>query len=545
MVCMPRSKSPSARTTLYRLRGLKDLKSAIRAKDAKYDGFTHTPIVVEGREALLVHGAMHRDRAAWALRLSAISGVPVEVGNTTAAAVLLIRDGDATAFALTYGMGFLLLDQAVVDPGFGMRVAIRTASPEAIRSLTRTELDHRSRTDRSSIPAGDALRGFGMGDFGEVITRLSAPARLPGLTAGNEPVMVWAADALSLPLGKTSKTLVADLDVVSHALTLEARPELRALEQFVRVKSSELVSELKAKLRSELISGDWKRLAIGWPHERIGHNGTPSSFRLSGTGMRGAATSDDVPTLEDLVSALQAKKPEDPLAAADTIKIQLFRDADGEELMSSAIPATHWLFYEVILHGTRYCLFDSRWYAMDTDYAKRLQSHVKEAFDRSAPISMLEWDTTQYKDEKTYNSMAASHVEGCVLDGQLIRTIHHPHGFEACDIITPAGDLIHVKHIRESSAASHLVMQVAVATDALRHDNDARAGLREVVVGVGGDEKWIQTPLKSVVLGMARNRPVTSDDLFSFTQVTVSRLDTSLAEAGIKLTIAPIVRSSP
>ena len=133
---MPQKESRSARTTVYRLRELPDLKSAIRSKYLTSGGFTERATTVGGREALLVTGAMHRELAAWAERLTAISGKPVEVGNTTAAAVLLVRDGDDTAFAMTYGMGFQLLEPAAVDPGFGMRVAIRTASPDAIQSLT-------------------------------------------------------------------------------------------------------------------------------------------------------------------------------------------------------------------------------------------------------------------------------------------------------------------------------------------------------------------------------------------------------------------------
>ena len=462
----------------------------------------------------------------------------------TAAAVLVIRDGDNAAFALTYGMGFQLLDQAAVDPGFGMRVAIRTASPEEIQSLTRTELDHRSRTDRSSIPTGDALRGFGIGDFGEVITRLSGSARLPDLTVGDEPVRVRAADALSLPLGKTSETLIADLDAISSTLRLEAQTELRALEQFVRVKKPALIASLEGELRSALMGSDAGRLALGWPHERIDDNGTPSSHKVTGIGVRGAAVSDDLPRLEELVAALRTKKPDDPFGAASAIKVQLFRDADGDEPVSAAIPATHWLYYEVTLGGNRYCLFDSRWYAMDTDYAKRLQRHVEEIFSRSAPISMPQWDTAQYGDENAYNEMAAKVVGGVMLDRQLVQTTQNRRGFEACDIITPNADFIHVKHTPRSSTASHLVAQAAVATDALRHDNEAREKLREVVVAAGGAVGWIPTRPRSVVLGMARSKPVTASDLFSFTQVTVTKLDMTFAEIGIELTIAPIMRDA-
>lgn len=46
----------------------------------------------------------------------------------------------------------------------------RPGSPYELNSLTRTTLDQRSRTDRFSIPSGDHLRGFGVGDFGELVT---------------------------------------------------------------------------------------------------------------------------------------------------------------------------------------------------------------------------------------------------------------------------------------------------------------------------------------------------------------------------------------
>ena len=496
---------------------------------------------------------MRKERAAWVERLSSIAGMTVEVGNVTAAAVLVIRDGeggdggdggDASAFALTYGMGFQLLDPASVDPGFGMRVAIRTASPEEIQSLTRTELDHRSKTDRSSIPAGDVLRGFGIGDFGEIITRLSGTAQLPGLAVEDKSIRVRAADALSLPLGKTPQTLISDLKAISSALKLEAKPELRALEQFVRVKRPDLIEELESELRSALADKNSGRLALGWPHERIDDNGTPSSYKLIGTGKRGVAAADDLPTLDEVVNALKAKMPDNPLAAASSIKVQLFRDADGEEPICAEIPAKHWLFFEVNLDDIRYCFLDSRWYAMDTDYAQRLQVHVNEIFARPAPIQMPAWNVNQCPDESAYNEVAASAIGGLMLDRQLITTGQHPRGFEACDIITPSGDFIHVKHTPKSSAASHLVAQAAVSTDALRHDNEARTKLRELILSAGGDESWDQARLKSVVLGMARGEPVTPSDLFSFTQVTVTRLDASLAEAGINLTIAPIQRVS-
>lgn len=541
---MAKQESPMSRTTVYRLRKLEDLTSAIRRQYVDEYGFTETSTTIEGRKALLVTGSMRKQRVAWTERLSTIVGEVVDEGNVTAAAVLIISDEDNgdTAFAMTYGMGYQLLDRAKIDPGFGMRIAARTISPEEIRSITRTELDYRSKTDRSSIPAGDVLRGFGISDYGEIITRLSARARLPSLKVGDKPITVRAADSLSVPIGSTAQTLVSDLDAIAEALKSDAKPELRDLEQFVPVKNPELIKDLDSQLNSALTAANPKRLALGWPHEKLDDNGTPSSHKMSGTGKRKVMPVDDLPELDEIVKTLRSKNEKNPLDAAKSIKIQLFRDADGEDRISAPIPAKHWLMFEVNQDDKRYCHMDSRWYAMDTDYARRLQRHVEQIFERPAVVKMPDWNVDTYRDESKYNQMAAQQLQGIMLDREPIQTTQHPRGFEACDIIAPKGVFIHVKHIPKSSAASHLVAQATVATDALRYDEEARKSLQKRIDAAGGGKESYETFPKSVVLGMARNKAVTPNDLFSFSQVIIAKLDASLSGAGITLTIAPIRR---
>lgn len=60
-------------------------------------------------------------------------------------------DDDEVVHALAYGMGFQLLEPGNTDNLFGQRIAIRTASQGALRSLTVTTMDERSRTSRSTI----------------------------------------------------------------------------------------------------------------------------------------------------------------------------------------------------------------------------------------------------------------------------------------------------------------------------------------------------------------------------------------------------------
>lgn len=524
------------------MRGLSTLSQAVLPEYLSERGFSSQPVTVGGCDGLLVTGTMRRQRVSWASRLATLAGTDVRLGSVYPAGLLLIQDDGDQAWALSYGMGFHLLDRAFVDPGFGMRFATRTATPEAIQSLTRSELDHRARTDRSSIPAGTTLPAFGIGGFGEFVTRISGAAEIDGLTMGSGRVRVHAADSLSLPLGEAPDELVGDLNTISAILALNPKPELQALEQFIRVKDVRIIGELESGLQSALLTGCQDRLAVGWPHERIGANGTPASYKVIGTGRRGGIVGDDLPALEELVQLIMAKSPDDPLSAARTLRIQLFRDSDGEEPMSGEIPVVNWLFYEVDHHATRYCLFNSYWYAIDDDYGEQLDSLIASIFARQSPVNFPDWDTSFCTDEGAYNEMSAPIVGGVLLDRRLIRTRQNPRGFEACDMITPGGDLIHVKRVHRSSAASHLIAQVVVATDALRYDNEARHKLRDVVEQAGGSAGWIRDRPTSVVLGMARSRPFAGDDLFSFTKVTLARLDMSLANSGVRLSIAPIRR---
>lgn len=48
-----------------------------------------------------------------------------------------------------------------------------------IRSLTVTTMNERSRSSRATIPGGDGLLGFGVGNVGEAVSRIVTIADLP------------------------------------------------------------------------------------------------------------------------------------------------------------------------------------------------------------------------------------------------------------------------------------------------------------------------------------------------------------------------------
>ncbi|MBG6059971.1 hypothetical protein IWX89_003444 [Cryobacterium sp. MP_M3] len=333
---MSRKPATEVRTSLYRLYGLSSLDEAVQPKYRESPTFSSTAVTVGDRPAVLIAGTTPEKIVSWAGVLAGLTGEEVDLLNTTAAAVLIIssasassipaiaitqngqrvrfRDPDSdldsspvqpeggseTAWALTYGMGFQLLDQAKVDGGFGQRVAIRSADPKDLNSVTRVTLDERSRVERSSIPGGAHLRGFGVGDLGELVTRLVASARITGLSTGDKPIKVRGADALSVPLSKSPTILVEDLDIIEALLGAEpASVELGLLEQLVLIKDAPLMARLDQKLITAMGTTNSPPLALSWPHERIEENGTPTSFKIIGNGRNEAQ--DGTPELSDLL----------------------------------------------------------------------------------------------------------------------------------------------------------------------------------------------------------------------------------------------------
>lgn len=534
---VPRKPPPALRTSLYRLVEVPKLLSAIQPKYLERQTFSAEENTVGGRDAVLVLGTIATPTVSWAPALHALTGTPITLGNDTAVGVLLVRGANDSAWALSYGMGFQALEPSHIDPGFGQRIALRTADPRELNSVTRTTLDQRSKTDRFNIPSGDDLRGFGVGDFGEIVTRLVAKASLPELTGGTKPLRIRGADALSVPLGRTPDSLIADLDILDAILTKPAAPGLAVLEQLVPVKRPEVISSLEDALEDELDADDPK-LGLSWPHERIDDNSTPSSFKFIGAGR--SKPQDDVPELDHVLEALKKATTGERVERLSTLKVQLYREVD--EPMSKAIPVRQWLAFETEDHGQRYCLHDGKWYAMNQGYAEKLKARTREIFERDPGVVLPSWPTGMA--EKDYNDLVAADMGGVSLDRDLIRTELHHRGIEACDVLAKDGTLIHIKKIDSSEPASHHIAQALVSADALLYDAEAKKKMREKVVAEGRDPDLVPDKIARVVLGMARTKaPPTADTLFTFTQVTLVRAVQALGARGVGVFIAPITRS--
>lgn len=168
---------------------------------------------------------------------------------------IVLRDAVANIIEITEGAErCLVYDRPLpngglyVDNLFGQRLALRTVDPGRLHSLTVTTMDERSRTTRATIPAGDSLRGFDVGDIGEAISRVVGTARLAELSRSREGgFQLRGADAVNLPWGLTASDVLADLRVLARTLRLEPAKDLKLLEQLIQERNPAVKGRLEPR----------------------------------------------------------------------------------------------------------------------------------------------------------------------------------------------------------------------------------------------------------------------------------------------------------
>jgi hypothetical protein len=160
-------------------------------------------------------------------------------------------------------------------------------------------------------------------------------------------------------------------------------------------------------------------------------------------------------------------------------------------------------------------------------------------------VSLPRW-TSDLADEDAYNRRVVGPGSGYVLlDKCGLRTRQHNRGsgIEACDLLGPDNELIHVKRADRSSALSHLFAQGEVSFDALRNEPDARERLvaqarsrrLDHPIDIGFKP---QTVVYAIAL--ASGKPLTADTLLSFAQVALYRAVRRLRRDGVDVAVVAI-----
>lgn len=549
--------SSTRKTSLYRLRcsgpvAEEDLTSYVLPRYLDRDGFTSRPVDQDGIRGLLVTGTVAPGTADWCDPLSSLTGQDVTEENRTAFGLLLVRT-ESAVYGLAYGMGHLMINPARIDPGFGIEFAVRCLDEDRITKVRRQLMDARGRTDENSVTSGEHIRGFGIEQFGEIVSRISGQIAGVPLTFTRDrkrAAHITGSDrSVKLHLASTASGLVEDLQAIEKVCVQpDPLPGLGFIAQVRPVNpKSDLAQRLDVRLDAVIGGPDPSRLALAVPGECRDRFEFAESFKVT---LAGSSEMYDELDANQLVAAVRHKPAGDRLPMLRAGRVEMFADTEGADLLSRKVPADQWLTVEVSEESVHYFYWQGQWYEIGAEYLATVESRIAELLARPASVTLPPWTKPgggEKHDEDWYNKEIAKQNGYVLLDKDTVRTRRlRGGGLEIADALGPAGQFVCVKKADSTAPLNHLFAQGRVAIETLRYDHEARQKFLDKLQRLAPDhplDTSFSTPVLVFGIMLKDGIPVTVDSLFAFAKISLLHTATMVEGMGARLEIASISRA--
>ncbi len=476
--------------------------------------------------ALFAYSSAPSD-ADWCADARITTGIPVSFTDQRSGAVLLLTV-DGQVYGITYGAGRWLLRDECKDQRFGLRYAIRQLDPKHVNRLVQRFPASHGRQDSVLVPGGLPIWCYGLEAYAGIVGHLGGELKTTDLTSGTSgrrAARIDGAAGLNLRLGVEPTALVGDIRVIAAVCRDRSPdPSLEPIENIVPIGTGTLANDLDADL-DEL---------LGWPENLAAEYLSPvvpaamlDAFlasqslviRIGSTPIQA-----DQLDLEDILRRTRNQRDGKRLATLRSGHVYLFAGPDAEEPLGSS-RAINWLEATLTRGSRRFFLADGKWYEIGATYIDSSRRQVEDLISAAPALDLPAWDPA--RDERRYNQHVQDVRAGYVnLDRDLVRAgLHEDTGFEACDLLGPDNELIHIKRARGSAPLSHLFSQALVSMQTLANNADARA---DFIAKVHDHPKGRILPAdfqpKKVIFGilLKDGQQLSADTLFPFSQVTLA-----------------------
>jgi uncharacterized protein (TIGR04141 family) len=528
------TKSPSLATTVYQLRPGYPWADYI-SRPNTLSSFAIGTRDVDNGTWVLVSGCLCGANVDWAEHIHSLTGESITLPSSNPYAVLLVPRVEWN-YALVWGAGWQLINQDLVIPEFGREYGQRRLDTGNLRSVGTRTLDMRGRIIQTTIPSGSDLRDFAIEPVLSTINQIEGTAHLSDLTVGRQAKRrrkIRVGTSLRLPLGRTPRTLLNDIESIERARETELRTAAwKAIAQLEPVgKGDPARAELDARLAEAL--GVEDGISIGWP-TGLGFGALDcDSYRVTGIerGKPKTTVELDPGYFTARLSELDATERVERMKHAKIIL------RDEETSTEQSTNAFRWVAFETSVDGCRYLLQDGLWYRPDQDNLALLRDQVTELIEgnRIGYRDLPTWVRGDHSGrENSYCEQVATLPGFTCLDTKLITTPMRSR-VEICDLLGPDGELIHVKWLETAASASHLFEQARLAMAALRDEPDhVLSAVQRQVAEVTGGTRTVDRVAPTIILAAGR-RSWNVDTLFTMSQVGLRNLARDVHGMGGKL----------
>lgn len=491
-------------------------------------------------DALGIDGVLYVRRSSekrpnWGSVLDEVAGCVIpNLANRSCSAVLLLRvDGDIFAFA--FGYGRYLIEQSLFVQDFGIRTALNTLDDKSLRSVDLHTLEDQPVQKKSQAARDSEVSVFGIDILRDVLRAVTGvPKRGVDLVqiAGGDAMFSFGAEMEAADFPSLTRR------IKGYYANNDYKTSFSWVDNVRRVKDDASVDALNAEL-IQAVSSRNPGIMITLPELGAWDTILGFSFTRNKGGVRPVIHSADyIDTIPDLAQ----------LTIDGLKRDRLFvHDVDGNITEHSVYRC---IYFEIVDGDKTKIVFDGKWYEVDTTFIGRIEETLDLIQISTLPFPAVEvWEEggkSKIESEGDYNIRAAAAHGYFLLDKKLVKTDRATSPIELCDLLTPAKQLVHVKHRKGGSAGlSHLFAQGGVAAEIVLGDKSFRKKARMVLRGINSAARDL-VPLDSlrssdyeiVFLILGEGSATLKQNLPFFSKVNLSKAFENLTQRGFRVSIA-------
>ncbi|MFS2029057.1 MULTISPECIES: DUF6119 family protein [unclassified Curtobacterium] len=479
-------------------------------------------------------------RPGWASDVQDVFDVLPLVTDQHSAGVVILIERKARVFAVTFGIGFQVIESVYIEQGFGLRVAANVIASGKIRGAQTRGIATNSRDQRTVLPND--------GDFGDLdievdddwMRQINGKAEDGGFAS-----TLAGGDSLRLNVPNFGlRALPGKIDEVFQAYERDSfKVKFPFLDQMRPLGSGDSrLPGLLVNLRQLVADG---AVAYAAPDPFTKDEDSFHHYELVIRRSRWILADLDAAEILTLLESEAAT-----LDWLQDVKV-LAVDADGD-LVDRIRPLFAYVVAEVEMGAERFFVTAANWFIISADFVAQVERAVARIPDVSDELVLPAWDVADLQSrsvgnhrEEVYNRDLADSRSWALLDKKLAYYGVN-NKIEVADVLTDDGRLLCIKTASNSPGLSHLVAQATVSAGlwgSAPHVAMLRAAWSQIH---GEKEPLLRRDQAEYVLAIATERPgALHDTLYFFTKVLLANALRSITSAGLRVAIARIDMKVP
>lgn len=378
--------------------------------------------------------------------------------NSNARVLLLhkikVSDDTERIFAIPFGTGRFLLMDDVLDERFGLKVLLNTIIPDKFRCITKAAVGGTQKLSKEQLPKVSSINDFEYDIERDLINGITAISDYEIF----EKKTVSGSDSLSVHTKSDINGMESFLiDCYKKFIDTSYLRNFSWIDQIRHIKDKTLIGLLDTMAIKKIneVSPEFYMAIpeiIDWENvDYFSYCGKKESDIFIEKVI-------SIFNINELTNIGQIKK----------IKIKAMGLTEGYKI--AEWNAYRCLYGEMNFDGKTYCLSDSKWYEIDSNFVNAVNNEYN-----NTPIFSYNFPVNNNEREGDYNKRAANEDNSLIcMDAENITYGGGYSKIELCDLIGNNKTLYYVKPYSGSSTLSHLFNQAMVSGELLINDIEFR-----------------------------------------------------------------------